>query len=214
MTTATPDNGESLARAAAPPKLRRSRMVVALSMILVVVGALGFAWITVLVKDTVPVVVVTADVPRGEVITEAALGTAEITLDPGLDTVPAHQSGELVGKRAAVDLAAGGLLTPGSVTDVSIPAKGESVVGVAVTPAQMPVEPLQAGSLVRVVVTPRAQEDLPSTVPDTVAARVLQVGDMTDSGQIVVDVIVEDTSAATLAALVATGRIAIVLDGE
>lgn len=214
MSSATPDNGESLARAAAPPRIRRSRMVLALAVLLVVVGALSFAYITVLVKDTVPVVVVAADVPRGEVITQAALGTAEITLDPGLDTVPAEESAQLVGKRAAVDLAAGGILTPGSVTDTSIPAEGESVVGVAVTPAQMPVEPLQAGALVRVVVTPRAQEDLPGSVPDTVAARVLQVGATTDSGQIVVDVLVKDTSAATLAALVATGRIAIVLDGE
>lgn len=214
MSSATPDNGESLARAAAPPRIRRSRMVLALAVLLVVVGALSFAYITVLVKDTVPVVVVAAEVPRGEVITQAALGTAEITLDPGLDTVPAEEAAYLVGKRAAVDLAAGGILTPGSVTDTSIPAEGESVVGVAVTPAQMPVEPLQAGSLVRVVVTPRAQEDLPSSVPDTVAARVLQVGATTDSGQLVVDVLVKDTSAATLAALVATGRIAIVLDGE
>jgi len=118
----------------------------------------------------------------------------------------------LIGQRAAVDLSAGSLLTPSSTTTEVIPAQGQSLVGVTLTPAQLPGQPLLAGDEVRVIATPREQEDVPATAPTVYSAVVVAVRNLDDLGQVVVDVTVPAANAGALAAQVATGRVALVLD--
>jgi hypothetical protein len=83
---------------------------------------------------------------------------------------------------------------------------------VALTSAQLPARPLAPGDRVRIVQTPRPQEDPPAEEPSSVAATVVGVREIPDTGQSVVDVTVPAGDAARLAALVATGRVAIVVD--
>ena len=83
------------------------------------------------------------------------------------------QLNSLIGKRAAVDLSAGSLLTDTAVTDRVLPGAGRSLVGIALTAAQLPAEPLQAGDRVRIVDTPSAQGEPPSTTPASIAAEVV-----------------------------------------
>ena len=52
-------------------------------------------------------------VQRGEVITREDLVTVRVGVDPALKPIPAAQLDSIVGQRAALDLAAGGLVTAG-----------------------------------------------------------------------------------------------------
>lgn len=198
---------------AAPPKLRRRPALVAASIVMVTVGALGAAYVTTTVGNTVGVLAARADVARGEVITAEDLMVVRISLDPALSTIPGAQAEAVVGLRAARDLPAGGLVTPGSVTDEDIPAAGESVVGIALSAAQMPGRELRPGDAVRVVSTPRTGDDPPVQTPAALPATVVATRTVPETGAVVVDVTVGQDQAAGLVAAAATGRVALVLDG-
>jgi hypothetical protein len=199
---------------APPPKLRRRPMLVALGVTLIALGGLAAAWLTTVVGNTQPVLVLRADVDRGTVIESGDLTVARIGVDPAVTPVPDSQRDQVIGKRAASDLSAGSLLTPGSLTDQVIPAAGESLVGVTLTRAQLPARPVRAGDVVRIVSTPRDQDDPPASEPAVLEAVVVGSRVLADTGQVVVDVRVPARDAADLAARVATGRVALVLDGD
>lgn len=196
-----------------PPKTQRRPLLIALSIVLIAVGALLAAYLTTVVGNTVPVVAVRTDVPRGAVIERGDLVEARINPDPALVTVPFFQVGTLVGRRAAADLHAGGLVSPTSITDTVTPAAGQTLVGVALTRAQLPTRPLQAGDQVRIVYTPRSQDPLPTKKVPTIKATVVSTADIADGTQVVVDLTIPTATAENLAALAATGRVALIVDG-
>jgi hypothetical protein len=210
----TGEKPQQAATVAPPPKLRRRPMLIALGVTLIALGGVTAAWLTTVVGQTQPVLVLRADVDRGTIIESADLTVARIGVDPAVTPVPEGERDQVVGQHAAQDLAAGSLLTPGSVTDQVIPAAGESLVGVTVTRAQLPARPVRPGDVVRVVSTPRAQDDPPAGEPGTLKAVVVGSRVLADTGQVVVDVRVPARDAADLAARVATGRVALVLDGD
>lgn len=198
---------------APPPKLRRRPALVAVSIVLVALGSLLAAWVTTAVGDTHEVLAARVDVARGQVITADDLTVVRISLDPALSTIAGAQAGAVVGMRAAVDLPAGGLVTAGSVTDEDVPAAGESVVGIALSAAQMPGRELRPGDRVRVVSTPRPGDDPPVQTPAAVPVVVVSTRSVSETGAVVVDVSVPQAQAAGLVAAAATGRVALVLDG-
>ncbi len=222
-TVMTADMGEagrrqqSRTRSAKPPALaptrtRRRPGVLAAGVALVVVGALGAAYLTQVVGDTAEVVAVARDVQPGEVIERADLTVADVSTDPALNPVPASRLTELVGQRAAVALTTGSLLTDAAVTEQVLPAAGQSLVGVALQPAQLPAGPLQAGDRIRIVDTPASQGEPPASTPQAIPGVVVSAAGPDDTGQRIVDVTVPSGQAADLAARVATGRIALILD--
>jgi flagella basal body P-ring formation protein FlgA len=203
------------APAIAPAKTRRRSGVLAAGLALVVVGALGAAYLTQVVGDTVQVVAVAQDVQPGELIERADLTVADVSVDPALTPVPATRLTEFVGQRAAVALTAGSLLTDAAVSEPVLPAAGQSLVGVALQSAQLPAEPLQAGDRIRIVDTPASQAEPPASTPQTIPGVVVSASPADDdSGLTVVDITVPSGQAADLAARVATGRIALVLDSR
>jgi len=209
-----PAGAPAAAPAIAPVKTRRRSGVLAAGIALVVVGALGAAYLTQVVGDTVQVVAVARDVQPGELIERTDLTVADVSVDPALRPVPAALLGELVGQRAAVALTAGSLLTDAAVSDQVLPTSGQSLVGVALQTAQLPAEPLQAGDRIRIVDTPASQGEPPASTPQTIPGIVVSTGPVNDSGLTVVDITVPSGRAADLAARVATGRIALVLDSR
>jgi hypothetical protein len=188
--------------------------VLAAGIALVAVGALGAAYLTQTVGNTVQVVAVARDVQAGEVIERADLAVADVSTDPALGPVPASRLAEVVGQRAAVALTAGSLLTDAAVAEQVTPASGQSLVGVALQHAQLPTEPLRAGDRVRVVDTPTSQADPPAATPDAIPAVVVSTEALDDGRQTIVNVTVPSAQAADLAARVATGRIALILDSR
>lgn len=198
----------------APPRTRRRPGLLAAGVAMVALGALGAAYLTQVVGNTVPVVAVVQTVRAGEVINRADLAVANVAADPALAPVTAERLDSFVGQRAAVDLSAGSLLTEQAVTDEVVPAAGRSLVGVALTSSQLPAAVLQPGDRVRVVDTPTAQGEPPSTTPSTIPGEVASAVGPDDTGLTVVNLIVTDDRAADLAARVATGRVALVLDSR
>jgi hypothetical protein len=207
-------DGQRAAPPVAPPRTRRRTGVLAAGVALVAVGALGAAYLTQVVGGTVAVVAVVRDVPPGEVVQAADLTIAHVGTDPALSPVPAAQLSSVIGQRAAVALTAGSLLTNAAVTTAVVPTGGRSLVGVALTAAQIPAEPLHPGDRVRIVDTPTTQGEPPTTVPSTIAAQVASAVGPDDTGLTVVNVTVPAGQAADLAARVATGRVALILDSR
>jgi len=201
--------------APARPKERRRPLLIAAMIALVCLGALVSAYAYLSTSETEDVLAVRETVNRGEVIDQADLMTVQVGLDPALDPVDASQLEEVVGQRAAVDLSAGSLLTPESVTDAVLPAEGQSIVGISLTSAMMPSEPIYAGDSVRVVATPGDQGELrEGTDPVSVEATVVGVRTVAETGETVVDVAVPADLAPELAARAATRKVALVLDSR
>lgn len=196
------------------PRRRRRPWVFALCAALVAAGALGTAFAFTSVNDTQEVLVVSRDIERGETIEAGDLSVVRVSVDPALTPVAGSHKAELEGRRAAVDLWAGTLLTEQAVTDSLVPGEGESLVGISLTPAQMPSEPLYSGDAVRIVTTPGDQGEVTDEPPVTIEAIVVGVSRVKETGETVVDVSVPEQRAADLAARAATGRVALVLDAR
>ena len=207
-------------RVPAPPRPRRRWGVFAAMLALVAVGAVGNVWLHAATTDARSVVVARVTIERGSVIGRSELSTVEVGAGSGLSVVPASQLESLVGQRAALDVAAGSLLTPASVTTGNVPGAGFSLVGVAATPATMPGAVLVAGDRVRVVSTPGQDAITPTndSGPVAVAAVVVSVQAADPTGgqaaQSIITVQVPSTDAPRLAAMAATGNIAVVLDSR
>lgn len=195
-------------------KLRRRPALVAVSVALVVLGALLSVWAYSSVGNAHQVVAVRSDVPRGRVITAADLVTVRIGVDPALETVPAEGMSNLVGRRAAVELKAGQLVVPSAVADAVVPGQGRSVVGLSLAAGQFPSEPLVAGDRVRVVSTPGQQGDVEADQVRVFDAVVVQVGAADVSGRSSVSVEVAAQQAPEVAARAASGKVALVLDSR
>lgn len=188
-------------------------------MVLVVaLGVLGNVWLWSSSTTAQEVVAARTTIERGSVIDAEDLMTVRVELDPALHTVAGGELSSLVGQRAALDVAAGSLLTSEAVTGTTVPAQGYSLVGIGVAAARMPGTALVAGDQVRVVATPAVVTGaVSSSAPQSVSAVVVstQVGtDATGQGQTVITVQVPSGDAAALAAMAAAGDVAVVLDSR
>lgn len=209
-------NGTERAATVAPPKLRRRPFAIAIGVLIVVLGSLITAFIVASAQDTVQVVAVRTDINRGDLINATDLMTISLRPDPALRTVPADQLASLIGKRAATDLHAGGLIAPTSVTEQVIPPAGQAVVGIPLDIGQLPGWTLKNGDKVRIISTPRAQDDPSTKAPKlSIEVTVLAVHAPLDQSTVtVVDVLAPSDQAEQLGALAATRRIALVLDND
>lgn len=209
-----PEPGASGPHLVPPPKLRRRPAVVAGAVAAICLGALLAVWAWSSTTHTQEVLAARTTIPRGAVIGASDLERVRISGDPALSPLPASAFDSVVGKRAALDIAAGGLLTAAETTSTALPPKGMSVVGVALTPAQVPGLRLESGDKVRIVLTPAQGADAPSGAPPFSQAQVVDVHADATSGDYVVDVLVPYADASVLAARAATGDVALVLDSN
>lgn len=212
QATPSPDSAHRARTQARPPKVRRRPLVLMGAIAAVLVGALAAVWIWTTSATATDVVAVRQAVQRGEVIDRADLEVVKVGLDPALDIVPASRIDQIAGQRAATDLAAGGLLVAGSVTNEVLPKAGEALVGVGLAPAMLPAEPLLPGDQVRIVETPGQQGEV-VTAPVVMEAVVSRVT-ILETGDTLVDVLVPTEKSAELAARAATGRVALVLESR
>jgi len=204
----------------APPQpvrtlARRRGALIGVGMALVALGALAFLFVSARMNETREVIAVVHDLERGSLIGADDVAVARLVADPRLAPVAADRIEDVVGLRASTDLVAGTLLTDASLAAEVIPGDGQTVVGVALLPAQMPGEPLLAGDTILIVDTPAAGEAPPSSeTPTAIEATVLQTHSRAEAERVVVDVVVPRADALDLAARVATGRIGVVLESR
>lgn len=201
---------------------RRKPLFYVVCIAVVCLGAAVSAFAFTRVSHSVQVVAVASTIRAGQTITEDDLRLVNVGSDTDLHTIPAAQEHTVVGQVARLDMAAGSIVTPGSFGKSSIPAKGESVVGLSLTPAQMPASSLSVGDQVSLVAVSDASTGFAqdaSTIDGTVvgvsAARVDgSGGGDPQTGNTVVDVSVPANTAAGLAAQAANGKVALVLNSR
>ena len=195
----------------APPRGRRRPGLLALGVALVAVGALTAAWLVSTAGQRSPVVVVLRDVPYGAVLTSGDVGSADVSVDANVATIPASQLDSVVGSVAATSLSSGTLLSRSQLTTSSPPGPGQVLVAVAVPANRMPAGGLAPGDRVLVVSTPATDADPSASAPETIPATVVRVGGVDVNGIAVLDVTAATADGPTLAARSATGRIALVV---
>ncbi|MEU0002196.1 SAF domain-containing protein [Streptomyces microflavus] len=223
LTGKVPGQAGSVPPPVAAPRMLKQRRrrpgLIALSVALIAAGGLSGAVLYAASGQRAAVVVVSRDVPVGSLIAKEDLGQASVALDPAVKSVKASEAEALVGQRAAVDLRAGNLLSPAQVTDKTLVGPGDQVVGVSVKPSQLPATKLTPGQKVLVVSTPdpdAAAVDKPvPTTPKVLAATVIAVGaPAVGTGSSVIDVAVPAKDGPGLAARVATGNVALIMDAR
>ncbi|MFG2691604.1 SAF domain-containing protein [Streptomyces sp. NPDC048405] len=205
----------------APPRVsarRRRPGVIALSLALIAAGGAGVAVLLLQVGDRTDVVTVVRDVQVGQVLTEQDLEKASVALDPAVKAVRADKMESVVGKRAAVELKTGSLLSPTQVTTDSLVKAGEQLVPIGLKPEQVPATALLPGQKVQLVHVPAQGGTGPSTepgkdVPQSITGRVVKASQAAPgTGVVVVDVATAADDGPTAAAWMSADALHLVLD--
>jgi hypothetical protein len=195
---------------------------IAAGVALVALAVLANVYLFTVSGDRISVVRVARDVPVGQQLARADLDSSSVAVGAGVQVIPARQLGEVIGRRAAVDLRSGTLLTASQVTTQLTPQPGQALVTVAVKPGQLPPGGLAPGSQLRIVSTPGSQnqgagggtappgQDTTSPVKD-VRAAVDAVGGPDTDGTMTVSLLVADADANAVAREASTGQIAFVI---
>jgi hypothetical protein len=198
----------------APVKRERRWSVVALCIVLAVLAGLGAAAAVTSASDRTQVLAIARDVPAGQALTDADLTVAEVSADAALTPVPASDKASVVGKRPALDLRKGGLLTTSQLAEGTGLGDDRQQVGVQVKRGQAPAGTLAPGDKVLAVTTPAQGEQTSSkeaeAPPSTINGVVVNVSRPDASGNVVVNLAVAPTDGPLLATRAAQGRIALV----
>ena len=217
-TTGTPPaaalNGSSRAPALPPPRRRRRPALLALALTMVVLGALGAAYLATSLGKTSPVIAVAREVPWGQQLTVADLVEARVSVDPALTPIPYAQRDQVIGMVAATTLTPGSLLTREALTEQQLPPPGRQLVGIGVSSVQLPTTPLRPGDDVLLVPVVGGGDAVPPAgpvAPRTVSATVVRSGSPGTDGLRVVGVLVDAADGPDVAARAAAGLVAIVV---
>lgn len=191
-----------------PVRTRRRPLLVGLGLALTALGGLGAVWLASSGTSTISVIGVAREVRAGEVIQRQDLVSVQIGTGSGLRAVPVQSAGDVVGRRSLVRLLPGSLVNPDAVVDKLVPAQGQALVGLSLSPGQRPAVPMDAGDRVEIVHTPGSQESASAVATRTapVLAVVVSTVDDPDTGKTVVNVSVPEAAAATVATWGSAGR--------
>ncbi len=198
------------------PRRRRPAMI-ALAVAMAGAGVLASTAVYERTDRQVPVVVVTAGVPAGAVISAADVATADVSVPSGVHVIPGSQLGQVAGQVAAVTLTPGTLLAPADLTGAQPPGPGQVLVAVPVKPESLPASGLQPGDRVLIVGTPGDQgqsgnSGQAAALQSPVAGTVEAVNTVTDQdGFDVVDLLVPPSAGVAVAAQASTGQIALIV---
>lgn len=206
-------NGLSRAPVLPTPRRRRRPGLLALAVTMVILGALGAAYLATSLGHTSPVIALSREVPWGQPLTAADLVEARIPADPALQPIPYGDRDQVIGLIAATTLTPGSLLTRDALTEQRLPAPGQQLVGVGVSAVQLPTTALRPGD--DVLLVPVAAGSAPAATegaaPSAVEATVVRSGPPATDGLRVVDVLVDAADGPDVAARAAAGLIAIVV---
>ncbi|MFC9607989.1 SAF domain-containing protein [Streptomyces niveus] len=198
----------------APVKRDRRWSVVALCIVLAVLAGLGAAAAVTSAGDRVQVLAVARDVPAGQALTDADLTVAEVSADAALTPVPAADRASVVGKRPAVDLRKGGLLTSSQMAAGGGLGDDRQQVGVQIKRGQAPAGTLSPGDDVLAVTTPTEGDQTSAkdaeAPPATIKAKIVSLSRPDASGTVVVNLAVAPSDGPLLATRAALGKISLV----
>ncbi|MFB9234877.1 SAF domain-containing protein [Plantactinospora siamensis] len=216
MTAAPTLNGAGPVNApiAAPKVVRQRRMrpgLLGLAVLLIALGGLGAAFAVTSVRATGTYLALARDVPAGTQLAPADLTSVQLAGGRGLTPIPADQRDKVLGRRAALRLSAGTLLTMAQVTDKPLLGPGQQQLAVSLKQDAVPARTLHPGDKVLLVSTPArdAGGNAGSTRFDAV---VIDSAD-TDQSTRVLYLALAIRDVAPVVALQAQDRLAVVLVG-
>ncbi|GGO05809.1 SAF domain-containing protein [Micromonospora parathelypteridis] len=215
MSLATRNGTGSVDAPVSPPKVVRQRRVrpglLGLAVLLIALGGLGAAFAVTSVRATGSYLAVARQVEVGREISAADLVTVQVAGGQGLRPVPASRLDEVVGKRAAVALVPGTLLTLGQITDNPLLGPGQQQIALGLKTAQVPARQLHPGDKVLLVSTPDRSNTAEVDAAGTRFSAVVidMVSPANDDKVLYLALTTRDVPA--VVALAAQGRIAVVL---
>jgi hypothetical protein len=193
------------------PRRRRRRGLLAIAVVMVVLGALGAAFLATSLGETSSVIAVARAVPWGQELTAADLTEANVSSDPALEPIPWAERNQVIGMVATTTLTTGSLLTREALSATRLPPTGKQLVGVAVAQGQAPVTPLVPGDAVLLVPVSSDAGRTGSTTVSPVEGTVVSAGPVGTDGRRVVDVLVDESDGPDVAANAAAGGLAIIV---
>ncbi|MFF5172588.1 SAF domain-containing protein [Micromonospora sp. NPDC000089] len=162
-------NGTPVDAPVAPPKVLRQRRtrpgLLGLAVLLIALGGLGAAFAVTSVKATGSYLALARPVEVGRQLSADDLVSVQVSGGQGLSPVPARRLNEVVGKRAAVSLTEGTLLSLNQLTDAPLLVKGQQQIALGLEPAKVPARKLHPGDKVLLISTP--DKDAESQAPGT-----------------------------------------------
>ncbi|XXG08859.1 SAF domain-containing protein [Micromonospora sp. SH-82] len=196
-----------------PPKVLRQRRMrpglLGLAVLLIALGGLGAAFAVTSVRATGTYLAVARAVEVGREVGADDLVTVQVAGGQGLSPVAADRIGEVVGKRAAVSLTPGTLLTMAQLTDDPLLGSGQQQIALGLPPSEVPARKLSPGDEVLLVTTPDRNSDgkgpgtrFEATVIDTATP---------ETGSVVVYLALANRDVPAVVVLAAQKRIALVL---
>ena len=191
---------------------RRNPKWIALGIVALCLGGLLSYVIYSRVATETTVVAVADTVYRGELIDRDDLTTITLQGSALAQAVPARELDNLVGKRAAFDLAEGSVVVSSAVTAEAVPAVGRAVVGLKLAMGRVPTSLLVPSSELRLVALPPEAGGSDKLTGDAFVARVIDQAPGADGATILLNVDVAAAQAPTIALLAAQDRIAVVRD--
>lgn len=189
-------------------RARRSPRLIVIGILCACLGSLVMAWVWSSTQESQAVVVMSADVYRGEQITATDLAVTTLGRANGVQVIPADQSEQLVGQFAKVDLPAGSLPGPTAVGEQLI-AAGSVQLGLRLSAGRLPNQPLPPGSQVSLIGVPSGQ-DATTAGAQSYAATVVSAPQANSDGSWLLDVQVAEAAAAPIAILAAGDQIVLV----
>ncbi|MGW3606670.1 SAF domain-containing protein [Micromonospora sp. NPDC005161] len=207
-------NGTPVDAPVSPPKVVRQRRIrpglLGLAVLLIALGGLGAAFAVTSVRATGSYLAVARPVEVGREISAADLIAVQVAGGQGLRPVPAGRLDEVVGKRAAVALVPGTLLTLGQVTDDALLGPGQQQIALGLKTAQVPARELHPGDKVLLVSTPDDNATGAAVAGTRFSATVIDmVSPANDDKVLYLALTIRDVPA--VVALAAQERIAVVL---
>ena len=208
MATATTSAPVSAGRRPDPPRpaVRRVRVPqLAAGVFLSGAAALAFLWFNAAAVQRTPVLALSTDVVRGQVVTVQDLQVVQIGTDDVVAVIPADRSDLVVGRAAITGLSAGTLVTAEQFAAGGTLTPGAGVVGLALAPGQYPTPRLRIGDLVAVV------EVSDGTRMLVEAAEVVEVEAVGTQGQRFISLLTGEAVATDIATADAAGEVRLVL---
>lgn len=221
LATRRPSGTTGLPPTAAPVIGRRvSAPRVLLGAVLVLGFALAGAAVADRVDTRLPVLATARNIGAGQTIADTDVTVVRVAAEAGVATLPSAQRSSVVGRTAAVPLAAGTLLHTAQLGAPAWPPAGQAVIAVGVKPGRAP-DGLAAGMRVTVLVVPGSGTASGSTGPAAGSpvvradATVVSVRSAADqSGAQVVSLVLADSDAMRVAAAIGEPVLALLGTGR
>lgn len=199
----------------APPKVVRQRRIrpglLGLAVLLVALGGLGSAFAITSVRATGSYLAVARPVAVGAILTADDLAKVEVAGGQGLSPVAASRINEVIGKRAAVTLTPGSLLTTGQFTDQALLGPGQQQVAINLRVGAVPAKKLRPGDKLLLIALPDANKTGGAETPATRFESTVIDSSVPDTSNVVLYLALAVRDVPAVVALGASNRIAVVL---